>query len=49
MGIGNNNYLEGGKINKERKRSGLKSASSDDVSQKIQNKKISESAARRRS
>lgn len=47
MGISNNNYFEGEKINKERK--GLKSASSDDVSQKIQNKKISDSAGRRRS
>ena len=49
MGIGNNNYFEGEKINKERKGSGVKSASSDDVSQKIQNKKISNSASRRRS
>jgi len=35
MGMGNNNYFEGEKINKERKRSRLKSASSDDVGREI--------------
>lgn len=45
MGIGNNNYFEEEKINKERKRSGLKSVSSEYVSRKIQNKKISDSEA----